>query len=571
MLKFIGKSFKRELVAGFIIVSLIPLLIICTLLVQTFKVTFSDEQERKVNEIQSEILLAVSDVFEQLSNSADKIQDNRKIIAYLNSTDNWERKQVYGELYANTEAIRDIAKINIYNEEGICQYTTGNEPVEESLSLNWGILYKALNNPNQISYLEYKKYGNDNVNDTLLIAAKPIVDQGAIIGFTVFEMNDEHFYRLFKGLYNSHDGIAVLSHYWDEIYANEVALKENVTVQIRERLFQNERLEDSINGYSPYLFEVQDTGINIVFLKAELLNDSNFKSMYQIISIFAFMSLLLSLGVTRVLSNHLMEPIKQLSSAMNQTEAGNLDTRISEVREDEFGILYRDFNAMTHKLKIFTEQKVQDQKDLNEANIAMMHAQLNPHFLYNTLDSIKWSGKINHVPEVSLLATSLAKILRMSISPDKFISLKDELSFVESYMKIQQIRFDNRFQYEFDIPKELEDLLVPKLIIQPIVENAVIHGLSEVSEGKIFIRCYTIEDDLEIEVVDNGSGIDENILKILQSTNEDAMKGHIGLLNVNRILRLSYGEDYGLKACRLEASGTRVVLRMPIVKGGDYV
>jgi two-component system sensor histidine kinase YesM len=567
--KFIRKSFRRELVTGFIIVAVIPFVIICSLLVRSFKVIFSEEQKREATDIQMKANSVLTNYFNSFEQIAIEIQNNQYITMFINSNDNWERKQVYSELYQETDGIRELVQIDIYNQNGICKYSTGNEAIESNMPLYCGILNKAAENPDKISYLEYKKYGNNNINETLLVGAKPIIDEGAIQGFIVLEQHDENFSKLFQGIYNSRDGVAIMSKYWDEIYTNEVAEKENVVEKIRNRLLDNEKVETSINGYTPYISEVLDTGIFILFLQAEILSKSNLNSMYRIIFVFVLVSFILILLVVNILSKHFMIPVKQLSSAMSEIEGGNLDIHIDDKREDEFGILYSDFNEMMLKMKKFTEQRIQNEKDIVEANIAMMHAQLNPHFLYNTLDTIKWIGKIHHIPQVSKLATSLAKILRMSISIDKFICLEDEMLLVKSYMEIQQIRFDNCFTYEYILPDELCKLKVPKLIVQPIVENSILHGLSDKEGGNVLVKCFQVDDILNIEITDNGCGIDEDILKRLNTKEENKLENHIGFYNVNKIIRLSYGEEYGLNVERIEEGGTKVILQMPIFKGAE--
>ena len=154
---------------------------------------------------------------------------------------------------------------------------------------------------------------------------------------------------------------------------------------------------------------------------------------------------------------------------------------------------------------------------MNETQIAMMQSQLNPHFLYNTLDTMKWVAKANHIPEIATLAAKLAKILRTSISSAQFITLQEEMTLVESYAKIQKIRFNGKFDFRYEIAPETEEILVPKLIVQPIVENAVIHGLADADEGHIFVRAYLERKELVIEVSDDGCGIsDEVIHRLLQ-------------------------------------------------------
>ena len=134
---------------------------------------------------------------------------------------------------------------------------------------------------------------------------------------------------------------------------------------------------------------------------------------------------------------------------------------------------------------------------------------------------------------------------------------------VESYVDIQKIRFKDKFSCDIEIPMELEERIVPKLILQPIVENAIIHGLRECEEGSIFINIYEKEDVLFMEVSDNGFGIEEEVVKQINERSMEKRKGHIGLRNVDAILSLHYGEEYGLRAERIAEGGTKVTLRLP--------
>lgn len=197
----------------------------------------------------------------------------------------------------------------------------------------------------------------------------------------------------------------------------------------------------------------------------------------------------------------------------------------------------------------------------------MMQAQLNPHFLYNTLDTIKWVAKAHHVPELATLASGLARILRTSISEASFISLSEEVSLVCAYMDIQKIRFDGNFSYDVELPLELEECRVPKMIIQPIVENAILHGLKEREDGHIFLNIYEEEAVLYVDVYDDGCGMDEEILSLLRERNREKLKGHIGFYNVDTIIRLHYGMQYGLYAENQPGGGTKVRITLPVAAG----
>jgi len=204
-----------------------------------------------------------------------------------------------------------------------------------------------------------------------------------------------------------------------------------------------------------------------------------------------------------------------------------------------------------------------------------MQAQLNPHFLYNTLDTMKWVAKANHIPEIATMAAGLAKILRTSISKRQFICLREELELVNCYVDIQKIRFNDKFSYSVEMEEGLEDCVIPKLIIQPIVENSVLHGLKESEEGNIHVRITGKTGVLCIEVTDDGCGAPDDLMEAINHRRQEQLVGHIGVSNVDTILRLTYGEEYGIYMEKSdgniqttkdgkESGGTRVTLRLPV-------
>ena len=187
---------------------------------------------------------------------------------------------------------------------------------------------------------------------------------------------------------------------------------------------------------------------------------------------------------------------------MEKVKAGDLNIRVHSTRTDELGRLTDSFNGMVRDLKTYLEEKVQQQKDLNETTLRLYQTQLNPHFLYNTLDTIKWNAKINQIPEIAVLAENLAVILRKSISSKPFITLREELDTIDSYIRIQKIRFSGRFLYETEIPDLLEESMIPKMILQPLVENAIIHGLDGCDNGYICIYAAQKDGALSISVTE---------------------------------------------------------------------
>ena len=239
---------------------------------------------------------------------------------------------------------------------------------------------------------------------------------------------------------------------------------------------------------------------------------------------------------------------------------------------------FSGFNRMTDALQenreaLLKNQEtlMQNQKELNETQIRMLQAQLNPHFLGNTLDTMKWIAKINQVPEVAVMSTDLADILRFAISPEEFVTLRRETKALERYIEIQRIRQSGGLKFTVEIPDPLMDCLVPKMMLQPLTENAVIHGLDSSAGGEITVRAEQTEgaggkELLKITVTDNGSGLPEEMTGSYHRPEGEAAKHHLGLYNVDTILKKHYGEEYGVRLANRQdgKSGAEVSAILPL-------
>ena len=294
------------------------------------------------------------------------------------------------------------------------------------------------------------------------------------------------------------------------------------------------------------------------------------RSIYLVAALMGALCLVLCLVCAWWLSRRLFEPVNELDGAMRRVEGGDYDVRIESTRQDEMGRLAASFDRMTAEYRHNLERSVQRERELNETRLRMLQSQLNPHFLYNTLDCMKWLGVTGGVPQVAELAADLAALLRAGISGSEYITLEEELELIGRYLAIQEVRFGDRFVCELDVDERFQHCVVPKLILQPLVENAIIHGVADSDEG--FIKLWAEEDAegyLLLKVSDNGSGIPPEVLERLNS-HELIPGGHLGLNNVDRIVRLSYGESCGLSAYPNEGGGSCVQLRLPMQKGEEH-
>lgn len=314
------------------------------------------------------------------------------------------------------------------------------------------------------------------------------------------------------------------------------------------------------------------TVVGVSYMSELMKNREKIQMMYLLFTCLlltgaALMAVYLSKAITR--------PIKRLDRSMKAVEKGDfVNVELEHFAENELVRLGKSFNMMTQEIQMLMEQNVQEQKQKRKAEMRALQAQIHPHFLYNTLDSIIWmaeSGKHNR--EVVIMTSSLAKLLRRSIGNEKeLVTIAEELEYTETYLTIQAIRY--RDQMEFDIqadPYILNEHIV-KFTLQPLVENAIYHGIKYIEEkGMIQIRGKRGQGEIVLHVIDNGRGMtEEELAHIFDQHVENPKSNGIGVYNIQNRLQLYYGKEYGLFYESEPGKGTTVTVRIPIVKEGQY-
>nr|WP_243284253.1 sensor histidine kinase [Enterocloster bolteae] len=275
---------------------------------------------------------------------------------------------------------------------------------------------------------------------------------------------------------------------------------------------------------------------------------------------------LLILVCLLVVSLAITAPVKKLIEAMREVQQGNFDYRIDNKRSDEMGLLMETFNYMVFKIDMLIKEVYQEKLAQKNAELEALQSQINPHFLYNTLDTINWMLLEKKEYEISGIVVSLGEMMKYAISrSSRTVALREEIRHVSNYLLIQKERMEDKLEYEIDIPHQYESVQVPRLILQPLVENAIIHGIE--TGGKVSIRVYEREEDggCWLEVSDNGAGMDEEQLKRLRDGTTEMRMDHrsIGVENVNKRIRLYYGEEFGLMIESRLGEGTVIRFCIP--------
>lgn len=290
---------------------------------------------------------------------------------------------------------------------------------------------------------------------------------------------------------------------------------------------------------------------------------------HSLFSVFIVLILLI-LSTSFFLSHLLIKPINRLLDSIHRVYNGNLSARIENISNDEIGDVQKNFNAMMDSIESLLQENYAVKLREKEAQLKTMEAQINPHFLYNTLDIINWKVMELGGLDICQMVVRLSQILRYSISnSQKIVSLKEELTQIENYLYIQQIRFQDRISFEMNIDPDAISLQVNKLLLQPIVENAIIHGLEDREEGGIVrISARVTDKQLLLEVYDNGKGMSKELQNsVLQVHTPLSISSEyhtrIGINNVFNRMQYYYGPNSGIQIDSVEHLYTKVILFFP--------
>ena len=287
--------------------------------------------------------------------------------------------------------------------------------------------------------------------------------------------------------------------------------------------------------------------------------------------IIALLTLALSVVVSMIYTNAISKPVMHLQSVMERAGHGDLTVRYDGHSRDEIDELGEGLNSMLKRIEDLLQLVYTEQKSKREAELRILQQQIKPHFLYNTLDTILWMAEENEPLQIVEVVTALTRLFRIALSQgQEIISLKDELDHVRSYLIIQKSRYEEKFSFKLNCPEELYPLRVQKMILQPLVENALYHGIKEKDgSGTIQVTVSIHNDKLILSVKDDGIGINkENLNRInegLFHMDHESDRAAFALYNVNDRIRLTYGDLYGIAVNSDKASGTEVIITHPII------
>lgn len=293
------------------------------------------------------------------------------------------------------------------------------------------------------------------------------------------------------------------------------------------------------------------------------------RSIYQGLTVCVLLCLLLVIVVSIAVSSTVTRPISKLSHLMEKVEKGDFSLRFEVRHQDEIGILASSFNHMLERIGDLIHELYEEKQISLEAQLKSLQEQIKPHFLYNTLDTISWMARAQNAQDVVRLVDALTHMFRVGLSSGRsFITLQEEKSHIASYLYIQKVRYRDRLQYSIEIPEAYDHLIVPKLILQPLVENSIYHGIKmKRGGGHIYVTATVEKGVLYLSILDDGAGIPADRLEVIRSTFRQPKEhelGSFGLSYIARRIELSYGAPYGMEINSREGFCTEVSIRLPV-------
>ncbi|MEK4465796.1 sensor histidine kinase [Paenibacillus sp. FSL H8-0315] len=327
-----------------------------------------------------------------------------------------------------------------------------------------------------------------------------------------------------------------------------------------------------------FITKTKSSYIDWIYINATPFNEmfKHITFVKKLVVIIFALILLIGLLLGYRLARSIVRPISKLTKKMKQIEKGDLDNLeeqslgvVSQTAQDEVSQLNRTFKMMIRRIRELIDENYAKQLIIRETELKALQAQINPHFLYNTLESINWLAKMNKQAKISEMVEALGYLFRSSIGlKDPLITLEKEITIVRNYVIIQKTRFDERLDFRMDVPEHLHDALIPKLTLQPLIENAIRYALEpNIEPCTISITVSEEEQGLDIRVSDNGPGMSAEFIKDLQMGRVKTRGEGIGLANIAERIQIVFGPEWGTSIESKPGQGTTIHVRIPYLKG----
>ena len=569
----------------------------CILLIIPILIISSYAYAKLSNIITDNFLNSASESFEQsldyMNYTVYKIFDTSNTIVVNNTVTDILTHDA--EEYPLTEQIYDFSKLQSY----LCSFENNLDIKKINLYINDGFIYSSENvNFFKASSLEKTKaedcilrtnarfiwgpmwYLNEStVNDTLFLlkSIKNPDDLSEDIGFLRIDFRKSIIQDIIDKINPLDDVFSFVINSDNKIIASSRDLKDlydNSSIDL-ELIKSAAQFSNQLTTFDDGKFYLQSAAIDKTdWYMVNVLPKSSILSTIKTQRNYLFIIVILTIIMAIILAAYLVKVINkrlfQVIDGMRQVPNGHLNNYIENDSSDEVGELIDNYNYMISKMSVLIDEQYKLGKEVKNAELKALQSQINPHFLYNTLDMINWMAQKNMNKEISLAVKNLAKFYKLSLNKGKDITtIRNEVEHSKLYVNLQNMRYDNRITLITRLDESLMDCSIPKITFQPIIENSINHGIlgRGMENGSILISGYISQNNLIIQISDDGIGIEKEVLPLILKDNNLQTKGSgYGLKNINQRIKLLYGESYGLSFTSNYGFGTTVEITLPVIR-----
>lgn len=530
-------------------------------------------------------------IIQQMNQNIDSYIDYMENIAYLISSsedvqdylfddeiDNEGRYRILNQFETILDSRSDIRNVGIISKNGRMLINDGKKSVNSDLDLNTQEWYtQALDSPEgpmlTSSHVQHIISGERPWVITLSRGIRDREGSGEKEGVFFIDLN-----------YSAISELCDQSTVGTKGYAFILDARGNIVYHPQQQQLYNELQTENISlimdteddtvltgtGSNGKLYSISrsdKTGWTVVDCTnvRELLSKS--RQAQSIYVLTAVILVIVALLFSRFMARSITLPIQKLRDSMKKVQEG--DFSVSDVvvdSDNEIGSLTKSFDVMTHRIQELMEQNVHEQEEKRKSELKALQSQINPHFLYNTLDSIIWMAEGRKYGEVVLMTASLARLLRQSISnEDEVVPIANEVEYAKGYLTIQKMRYKDKLEFQIDVDPSILHIPLIKLVLQPIIENAIYHGLKyKESKGLLIIKGFMKDGNAVLQVIDDGVGMSEETLAHIYDRHKvNYHSNGVGVYNVQKRLKLYYGENYGITYESEKGVGTTATITIP--------
>ena len=584
---------RSRLLISFLLLTAIP---IAGIGIFFYYSTYRDNEEKSIQyseNISTQVMRNISNMFDNYIDQFERVAMDNTTTAEIYTYDSlkvYQQVDIYSRIRYDLASVvctsSGIDSFEIRTKSGeriYCGTPITNENISES-----PLLKNTMESPLMVWSLGKKETGSDD-NSYIILAKKMVAQYGNEgSGFAIMTIDRGYIDNICSQMGNivitDKDGKIIsdwnntnIMEPFDVGIMNEISARENTGKANSEQFFKTKFNGQQVLVSYDILSKNKWRVINIIpysYLMESTIQNGNI----TLISIIAI--ILISIFVAVMVTKSISTPVTKLLDAMAATGHASVDVHMDEKwtnHKDEHAQLARGFNEMTTRIQTLIDEVYRSEinkKELEfrkkEAELNALQQQINPHFLYNTLETIFWMAETKGESEIGEMVTALGNFFKKSIRRGKeYVTVYEEIQNVQYYEYLQKIRFHDRFDILWNVDEEIYNFSIIKLILQPIIENAIVHGMEAIVKGgRIEVKGYQKDNKLYFEIIDNGKGMSKNKLIEFQeyiNSNQSDGEGSVGVKNVHQRIRLYHGDEYGISIYSQEHAGVRVVLCLPVI------